>query len=34
MLFVTFFDVQDVFGGKGEKGERSKFRYATPAEAK
>jgi len=31
MLFVTFFDVQDVFGGKGE---RDKFRYATPAEAK
>ena len=34
MLFVTFFDVQDVFGGKSEKGEKSKFRYATPAEAK
>jgi regulator of sigma E protease len=31
MLFVTFFDVQDVFGGKGD---REKFRYATPAEAK
>jgi regulator of sigma E protease len=30
MLFVTFFDVQDVFGGK----DRSKFHYANPAEAK
>ena len=29
MLFVTFFDVQDVFGG-GQK-ERTKFRHAQPA---
>ena len=27
MLFVTFFDVQDLFGGK----DRNKFRYTTPA---
>ena len=27
MLFVTFFDVQDLFGGK----DRNKFRYSTPA---
>jgi len=27
MLFVTFFDVQDLFGGK----ERNKFRYTAPA---
>jgi regulator of sigma E protease len=27
MLFVTFFDVQDLFGGK----DRNKFRYVTPA---
>jgi regulator of sigma E protease len=29
MLFVTFFDVQDLFGGR----ERNKFRYTTPASA-
>ena len=27
MLFVTFFDVQDLFGGK----DRNKFRYSTPS---
>jgi regulator of sigma E protease len=31
MLFVTFYDVQDVFRGKGDK---ERFRYAVPAEAK
>ncbi len=32
MLFVTFFDVQDVFGGGGgpSKADRNKFQYATP----
>lgn len=35
MLFVTFFDVQDVFGGGGgSKADRNKFQYATPAESK
>jgi regulator of sigma E protease len=30
MLFITFYDVQDVFGGGGS---RNKFQYANPAEA-